>query len=57
MQTCKGGDFRDVVEAPVALAFEAGPEVCDEDLSALVEAYFLVFEFHFIPEAEEVVDE
>lgn len=31
------GDVIDVVEVAEALAFEAGPEVCDEDLGALVE--------------------
>lgn len=54
LRTCKGGDFRDVVEAAVAVAFEAGPQVCNEDLGTLVEADALAFEFGLVPEAGEV---
>ena len=39
------GDLIDVMERAKALALEAGPEVCDEDLGALVETHGGAFEF------------
>ena len=54
MQTCKGCDFCNIVEPPIALAIEAGPQVCNEDLCTLVEAHFLALEFYLISKAGEV---
>ena len=39
------GDLIDVMERAEALAFEASPEVCNEDLGALVETNCTAFEF------------
>ena len=41
---CEHGDLIDVMEIAKVLAFEAGPEICDEDLGALVETHCGVFE-------------
>ena len=41
---CEHGDLIDIVERAKALAFEAGPEVRDEDLGALVEPDCRAFE-------------
>ena len=41
---CEHGDLMDVVEVAEVLAFEAGPEVCDEDLGPLVEPDCRAFE-------------
>ena len=52
------GDVVDVVEGAVgALAVEAGPEVGDEDLGALVEADGVVEVAVAVVEGGEVVDE
>ena len=51
------GDVIDVVEAAEALALEAGPEVGDQDLGALVEADEGALVFVTVVEAGEVVDE
>lgn len=51
------GDLVDVVEAAGALAVEAGPEVGDEDLRALVQADGVAFVGVAVVEAGEVVDE
>ena len=39
----------------MALAFEASPQICDEDLSSFVKAYFLAFEIMPVVEAREIV--
>ena len=51
------GDVINVVEAAEAPALEAGPEVCDQDLGALVEADEGALVFVAVVEAGEVVDE
>lgn len=51
------GDLVDVVEVAGALAVEAGPEVGDEDLRALVQADGGAFVGVAVVEAGEVVDE
>lgn len=50
------GDLIDVMERAKALAFEAGPEVCNEDLGALVETDCGAFELVTVVQAGEVVD-
>ena len=40
----------------MALAFKAGPQICDEDLSSFVEAYSIAFEIMPVIEAWEIVD-
>ena len=54
---CEHGDVVDVVEVAVAFALEAGPEVGDEDLGALVEADRAGFVVVAVVEAGEVVHE
>ena len=54
---CKHGDLVDVVEGAKVLALEAGPEVGDEDLGALVDADGGVGVFVAIVEGGEGVDE
>lgn len=43
------------MEFPVGFATETGPEVCDQDLGALVEAHFLPLEPRPVSEAGEVI--
>lgn len=50
------GDLIDVMEIAKALAFEAGPEVRNEDLGALVETDGGAFELVTVVQAGEVVD-
>jgi len=45
------------VEIAIAFALEAGPQVRDEDLGALVEAHLAPLEGHLVPEAGEVLCE
>lgn len=44
------------MEVSMALAFEAGPQICDEDLSSFVEAYSFAFETVPVIEAWKIVD-
>lgn len=55
--TCKHGDGVDVVEGTVAFAFEAGPEICYEDLCSLVESDCGVFETMPVIKTGKVIDE
>ena len=54
--TGKHGDAIDIMEVSMALAFEAGPQICDEDLSSFVEAYSFAFEIMPVIEAWKIVD-
>ncbi len=54
--TGKHGDVVDIMEVSMALAFEAGPQICDEDLSSFVEAYPTAFEIMPVIEAWKIVD-
>ena len=54
--TGKHGNAVDIMELAVTLAFEAGPQICDEDLSSFVEAYFSAFEIMPVIEAWKTVD-
>ena len=40
----------------MALALEAGPQICDENLSSFVEAYSFAFEIMPVIEAWKIVD-
>ena len=53
--TGEHGDAVYIMEVSVALTFEAGPEICDEDLSSLVEAYSISFEIMPVIETREIV--
>ena len=53
--TGEHGDAVDIMEVSVALTFEAGPQICDEDLSSFVEAYSIAFEIMPVIEAGEIV--
>ena len=44
------------MEVSMALAFEAGPQICDEDLSSFVEPYSFAFETMPVIEAWKLVD-
>jgi hypothetical protein len=55
--TCKHGDFVDVMKLAIALTFEAGPEVRDQDLGSLVEPDFASLKGCFVPEVGEVICE
>ena len=54
---CEHRDLIDVVEVAKALTFEAGPEVGDQDLGALVETDDGALVFVTVVQAGEVVDE
>ena len=54
--TGKHGDAVDIMEVSMALAFEAGPQICDQDLSSFVEAYSIAFEVMPVIEAWKIVD-
>lgn len=53
--TGKHGDAVDIMEVSMARAFEAGPQIRDEDLSPFVEAYSFAFEIMPVIEARKVV--
>lgn len=53
--TGKHGDFIDVVELAKVFAVEAGPEVCNEDLGALVQPDPPSVEHCFVAETVEVL--
>ena len=54
--TGKHGNAVDIMELAVTLAFEAGPQICDKDLSSFVEAYSFTFEIMPVIEAWKIVD-
>ena len=53
--TGKHGDAIDIMEVSMALAFEAGPQISDEDLSSFVKAYSIAFEIMPVVEAWKIV--
>ena len=55
--TCEHRDLVNVFETAVSFALETGPEVRDEDLSALVEVHCFAFERCFVSEAWKVVND
>ncbi len=54
--TGKHGDAIDIMEVSMALAFEAGPQICDQDLSSFVKAYSIAFEMMSVIEAWKIID-
>ena len=54
--TSKHGDAIDIMEVSIALAFEARPQIRNEDLSSFVEAYPFAFETMPVIEAWKIVD-
>lgn len=57
VRTGEHGNLVDVLKIPISFPLEASPEVCDEDLGALVEMHRFAFEGCFVTEAWEVFDE
>lgn len=55
--TCKHSDLIYVVEIAIAFALEAGPQVRDQDLGALVKTHPAPLEDRLVPEAGEVLCE
>ena len=54
--TGKHGDAVNIMVLAMTLAFEAGPQICDENLSSFVEAYSFAFEIMPVIEAWKIVD-
>jgi hypothetical protein len=57
VRTGKHGDFIDIVELAKVFAVEAGPEVCNEDLGALVQSDSSSVEDCFVAETVKVLGE
>ena len=55
VDTCKHCDLIDIVEPAIACAFETSPEICDENLSTLIETSFSAFEPRLVSEAREII--
>ena len=53
--TGEHGDAVDIMEVTMALAFETGPQIRDENLSSFVKAYSIAFEIMPVIEAREIV--
>lgn len=54
---CEHCDLVDIVEFSKVLAVEAGPEIRDKDLSALVQPHLLAVEDCLVAEAGEILGE
>ena len=55
--TCKHCDLVDVREKTVTFTFEAGPQICNENLGTFVEANSLIFEVMGVIETWKFLDQ